>query len=353
MILLDVVKVFSLSAIAFVLGICFTPLVLKILTKCEMRKKIRDESVAPVFANLHKAKSGTLNGGGILIWGTLVVLISVFAILSKVTNIWVFDFLNFLSRSQTWLPLGALLGAAIVGLIDDVVNTKGLFPKVAGLSVKFKTLIYVAIAAIGAFWFYFKLGFDTIHVPFVGDFSVGWWYILFFIFVVTATTFAVNEIDGLDGLAGGTVFPALIAYAVIALIQGKADLASFLVVLVGGLLAFLWINIPPAKTFMGDTGAMALGIVLGVVAMLTNYSLLLPIIGLVFVFDTGSVIIQKIYKKIYKKKLFLSAPIHHHFQAKGHAEHTITMKFWVISWICAIVGLAIFMMDRIVLPPSI
>lgn len=353
MTLFDVVKVFSLSALAFICGICFTPLVIKILEKFDMRKKIRDASVAPVFANLHKAKSGTLNGGGILIWGTLFFVISIIYLLSRFTNIAVFDYLNFLSRSQTWLPLGALLGAAIVGLIDDVVNTKGIFPKVAGLSVKFKTLIYVAIAAIGALWFYFKLGFDTIHIPFIGDFSIGWWYIIFFIFVVTATTFAVNEIDGLDGLAGGTVFPALITYAVIALIQGKVDLASFLVVLVGGLLAFLWINIPPAKTFMGDTGAMALGIVLGVVSMLTNYSLLLPIIGLVFVFDTGSVIVQKIYKKIYHKKLFLSAPIHHHFQAKGLAEHTITMKFWIISWICAIVGLAIFMMDRIVLPPAI
>ncbi len=343
----DIIKVFSLGAGTFLLGSAFAPILLKVLAKLGMGKKIREESTAPVFVSMHKAKSGTLTMGGILIWGITLIVIFAFALLSKFTDVKLFDDLNFLSRSQTWLPLGALIGAALVGLIDDYVNVKGLIPKVGGITVKWKLLIYILIAAIGALWFYFKLGFDTIHVPFSGDFAIGWLYIPFFIFVVVATTFAVNEIDGLDGLAGGTVFPALLAYAAIALVQGKADLASFLVVIIGGLLAFLWVNIPPAKVFMGDTGAVALGITLGIVAMLTNYSFLLPIIGFVFVVDTGSVIIQKIYKKIFKKKLFLSSPIHHHFQAKGMLEHTITMKFWIVSWICAIIGLVVFLLDRI------
>lgn len=346
---IEIIKVFSLGSLTFMIGTLLSPLLLKFLAKMEMGKKIREESVAPIFASMHKAKSGTLTGGGILIWGmTLFIIFAVF-LLSKFTNIAFFDQLNFLSRSQTWLPLGALIGAALVGLVDDYINVKGLIPKVGGITVKWKLLIYVIIALIAALWFFFKLGFDTVHVPFVGDFAIGLFYIPFFMFIVVSTTFAVNEIDGLDGLAGGTVFPALLAYAGIALVQGKADLATFLVVIIGGLLAFLWVNIPPAKVFMGDTGAVALGITLGVVAMLTNYSFLLPIIGFVFVVDTGSVIIQKIYKKIHKKKLFLSSPIHHHFQAKGMLEHTITMKFWVISWICAIIGLVVFLLDRTVM----
>ncbi len=343
---IDIVKVFSLGSLTFVFGTIVSPLLLKFLAKMGMGKKIREESVAPIFASMHKAKSGTLTGGGILIWGMAVLVILVIAFLSKFTDIKIFRELNFLSRSQTWLPLGALIGAALVGLVDDYINVKGLIPKVGGITVKWKLLIYIAIALVAALWFFLKLGFDTIHIPFIGDYSIGLFYIPFFIFIVVSTTFAVNEIDGLDGLAGGTIFPALLAYAVIALVQGKTDLATFLLVIIGGLLAFLWINIPPAKAFMGDTGAVALGITLGVVAMLTNYSFLLPIIGFVFVVDTGSVIVQKIYKKIYKKKLFLSSPIHHHFQAKGMAEHTITMKFWIISWLCSIIGLVVFLLDR-------
>lgn len=346
---IDIAKVFSLGSITFIVGTFLAPLLLKFLAKMEMGKKIREESVAPVFASMHKAKSGTLTGGGILIWGMTVLVIFLLSLLSQFTDITLFDKLNFLSRSQTWLPLAALVGAAIVGLVDDYINVKGLIPKVGGITVKWKLLIYFVIALAAALWFFFKLGFDTIHVPFVGDFAIGLFYIPFFIFIVVSTTFAVNEIDGLDGLAGGTVFPALLAYAAIALVQGKADLATFLVVIIGGLLAFLWVNIPPAKVFMGDTGAVALGITLGIVAMLTNYSFLLPIIGFVFVIDTGSVIVQKIYKKIYKKKLFLSSPIHHHFQAKGMLEHTITMKFWIASWICSIVGLVVFLLDRVVM----
>ncbi len=345
---IDIIKVFSLGAGTFLVGSLLSPILLKFLAKIGMGKKIREENTAPVFVSMHKSKSGTLTMGGILIWGVTLIVIFTFALLSKFTDIALFDNFNFLSRAQTLLPLGALMGAALVGLIDDYINVKGLIPKVGGITVKWKLLIYVLIATIGALWFYFKLGFDIIHIPFSGNYAIGLWYIPFFIFVVVATTFAVNEIDGLDGLAGGTVFPALLAYAVIALVQGKADLASFLVVIIGGLLAFLWVNIPPAKVFMGDTGAVALGITLGVVAMLTNCSFLLPVIGFVFVVDTGSVIIQKIYKKIYKKKLFLSSPIHHHFQAKGILEHTITMKFWIVSWICSIIGLVIFLLDRIV-----
>lgn len=346
MTLLDIAKVFSLLTIAFIMGSVLSPFLLKALAKFKMGKQIRDESTAPVFVSMHKSKSGTLTGGGILIWGITVILIILMFFIAKLFPEDKISFLNFLSRKETWLPLGALIGAAIVGLIDDYINVRGLIPKVGGITVKWKIVIYTAIAFIGAMWFYFKLGFDTIHVPFLGNFYIGLWYIPFFILVVVATTFSVNEIDGLDGLAGGTVFPALASYAVISLTLGRVDLATFVMVIVGALLAFLWVNIPPAKVFMGDTGAVALGITLGVVAMLTNYSLLLPIFGFVLVCESLSVIIQKISKKFFHKKIWISTPIHHHFQAIGMAEHTITMKFWIVSLMSAIVGLVIFFLDR-------
>lgn len=344
--LLDIAKVFSLSTMAFIMGSALSPLLLKLLAKFKMAKQIREESTAPVFVAMHKAKSGTLTGGGILIWGITILLIFLMFIIAKLFPGTKISFLNFLSRKETWLPLGALIGAALVGLVDDYINVRGLIPKVGGITVKWKLLIYTAIAFIGALWFYFKLGFDSIHVPFLGNFFIGLWYIPFFIFIVVATTFSVNEIDGLDGLAGGTVFPALASYAVIALILGRVDLATFVMVIVGALISFLWINIPPAKAFMGDTGAVALGITLGVVAMLTNYSLLLPIFGFILVVESMSVIIQKFSKKFFHKKVWISTPIHHHFQARGMAEHTITMKFWIISFISAIIGLVIFFLDR-------
>ena len=329
MTLLDIAKVFSLSFVAFIMGMLLSPLLLKLLAKFKMGKQIREESTAPVFVSMHKSKSGTLTGAGILIWGITIILIVTMFIISKVAPNSGIAFLNFLSRKETWLPLGALIGAAIVGLVDDYINVRGFIPKVGGITVKWKLVIYTAIALIGALWFYFKLGFDIIHVPFLGNYYIGWLYIPFFVLVVVATTFSVNEIDGLDGLAGGATLPALASYAVISLVLGRIDLATFIMVIVGALLAFLWINIPPAKAFMGDTGAMALGIVLGVVAMLTNYSLLLPIFGFTLVMESLSVIIQKISKKFFHKKVWISTPIHQHFQAKGMAEHTITMKFWI------------------------
>ncbi len=346
MTLLDIAKVFSLSFVAFIMGMLLSPLLLKLLAKFKMGKQIREESTAPVFVSMHKSKSGTLTGAGILIWGITIILIVTMFIISKVAPNSGIAFLNFLSRKETWLPLGALIGAAIVGLVDDYINVRGFIPKVGGITVKWKLVIYTAIALIGALWFYFKLGFDIIHVPFLGNYYIGWLYIPFFVLVVVATTFSVNEIDGLDGLAGGATLPALASYAVISLVLGRIDLATFIMVIVGALLAFLWINIPPAKAFMGDTGAMALGIVLGVVAMLTNYSLLLPIFGFVLVVESLSVIIQKISKKFFHKKIWLSTPIHHHFQAKGMAEHTITMKFWIVSFMSAMIGLVIFFLDR-------
>jgi phospho-N-acetylmuramoyl-pentapeptide-transferase len=180
----------------------------------------------------------------------------------------------------------------------------------------------------------------------LGNFNIGWWYIPLFIFVIVATSFSVNETDGLDGLAGGTLLFSFTAYAAIAYIQGKTDLAAFCVVIVGALLSFLWFNINPARFFMGDTGAMSLGVTLGVVAMLTNTVIILPIIGFIFVLESASVLIQITSKKIRKKKVFLSAPIHHHFEALGWSEPRIVMRFWIISAVTSILGLILFLIEK-------
>jgi phospho-N-acetylmuramoyl-pentapeptide-transferase len=342
----EVTKIFTLTTISFLVAFVWTPLLIHYLYKYRMGKKIRSEEAAPIFFKLHQAKSGTPTMGGVLIWLTVLVLALIFFYLSKFFPDSIFDKLNFLSRSQTLLPLGALVASALVGLVDDWLNIRGVGPKGGGLRVRHKLLIYTIIAMVGAWWFYNKLDWDVMHVPFVGNYEIGLWYIPIFIFVIVASAFSVNEIDGLDGLAGGTLLSAFGAYGAIAFVQGKYDLAAFCGVIVGALLTFLWFNINPAKFFMGDTGAMSLGVTIGIIAMLTNYALLLPIIGFLFVVEAFSVIIQAISKKIRKKKIFLSTPIHHHFEAKGWSEPTIVMRFWVIAGVTSVLGLILALIDR-------
>lgn len=337
-----VIKILFLSAISFLVAFLWTPLLTSFLYKYKLGKQVRDASSAPIMSSLHQAKSGTPTMGGMLVWITTLVLALLFYYLDY------FNFIrfNFLTRSETLLPLGALVASAVVGLVDDWFNVKGWGPKGGGLSMKHRLLIYTLIAMVGAWWFYFKLGWDVFHVPFIGHMIIGWWYIPIFIFIIVATSFSVNETDGLDGLAGGTLLAAFVSYGAIAFLQGKYDLASFCGVISGSLLAFLWFNINPARFFMGDTGAMSLGVTLGIVAMLTNTALLLPIIGFLFVVESLSVIIQVLSKKIRRKKIFLSAPLHHHLEAIGWSEPKIVMRFWVISAVTAVSGLIIFMLDK-------
>jgi len=245
------------------------------------------------------------------------------------------------------LPLGALVASAIVGLIDDLFDVWKMGKDGGGLRMRHRFIIYGLIAAVGAWWFFFKLEWTTLYVPFIGYMDIGWWYIPFFIFIIIATAHAVNLTDGLDGLAGGTLLAAFGAYGAISFAQGRYDLATFCGVIVGALLAFLWFNINPARFFMGDTGSMSLGVTLGIIAMLTNAALLLPIIGFIFVLETASVIIQQTSKKLFKKKVFISSPLHHHLEALGWPEPKIVMRFWVIAAVTAIIGLILFLVDKV------
>ncbi|MCH7492529.1 phospho-N-acetylmuramoyl-pentapeptide-transferase [Patescibacteria group bacterium] len=342
----SVIKIFILTTLAFVITIAWTPLLTHFLYKYNMGKKIRSSEETPIYSRLHKSKEGTPTMGGVLIWMTVLFMALLFFVLSEVVNIEFIKQLNFLTRPQTLLPLGALVASAIIGLIDDFFNVKGRGSKSGGIKIRYKLVLYFIIALAGAYWFYFKLDWTTIQVPFVGLFDIGVWYIPIFIFVIVATAFSVNEIDGLDGLAGGTLLAAFGAFGAIAFAQGKIELAAFCGVIIGALLAFLWFNINPARFFMGDTGSMSLGVTLGIVAMLTNSVLLLPIIGFLFVIVSGSVIIQIFARNFLHRKVFISAPIHHHLEAIGWPEPKIVMRFWIISAVSAVVGVIIFLISR-------
>lgn len=344
----EIIRVLLLTAVSFVVAILWLPLLLKMLIKFRMGKSIREAKDAPVFAGLHAKKSGTPTMGGLLVWVTVAAVAIALWLVSVIFPNSVLSDWNFLTRAQTLLPLGALVAAALVGLADDYFNVRKIGPGGGGLKLRHKLLLYLGMALVGAWWFTVKLNWDLLHIPFVGSYNIGLWYIPFFLLVIVATSFSVNETDGLDGLAGGTLFTSFGAFAIISFAQGKYDLAAFCGVIIGALLAFLWANINPAKWFMGDTGSMSLGVTLGIVALLTNSALLLPFIGLIFVMESLSVIIQMTSKKIWKKKIFLSTPVHHHFEALGWPESAIVMRFWVISMVAAAVGTALALLDALI-----
>jgi phospho-N-acetylmuramoyl-pentapeptide-transferase len=339
----QVIRILTLSAFAFALAMALTPLWTSILYRYRLGKQIRTEGT-PIFATMHKKKEGTPTMGGVLIWGTAIVVLALLALLRAVAPETFWNDFYFLSRAETLLPLGALVMAALIGLADDLLGILRLGPKGGGLSMKQRLLVYLAIAAVGAWWFYFKLEWDVLAVPFLGMVTIGAWYIPFFILVITATMHSVNLTDGLDGLSGGVLLIAFASYGLIAFVLGRFDLAVLCGVIAGALVAFLWFNVHPARFFMGDTGAMALGVTLGVIAMLTNAALILPLIAFIPVIESGSVIVQVTSKRLRGKKVFHSTPIHHHFEAKGWPETKVTERFWIISGVMATIGLLIYLL---------
>ena len=348
MVLFEAIRALIMFAMAFVIALLVTPFVFHFLKKFDFNKKnIRDEKSAPIFYQHHKDKSSTPTMGGVIIWGTVVGIALIFFLASTVFGGFA-DYFNFVNRAETYVPLAALLFAALVGLADDLFGILGIGPHGGGLKVKHKILLYTIVSLVGAWWFYFRLGWSTVYVPFLGNLELGWWYIPFFVFIIVATAFSSNETDGLDGLAAGVMFLAFGAFAIVSFVMHRYDLAMMNAALLGALLAFLWFNIHPAKFFMGDTGSMSLGITLGVMAMVTNTAFFLPFFGIILVVESLSVIVQTISKRLFKRKIFLSTPIHHHFQGIGWPESQITMRFWIISAVMTIFGLVLFFLARFV-----
>lgn len=347
MILSQAVRVIFLTTIAFLAALFFAPLWERMLKRWKFGKQIRTSDETPVFSSLHEKKRGTPTGGGVIIWGTTAGLALVFFIFNKIFDgIW--NYFDFVSRAETYLPLAALLISAGLGFVDDWLGVREVGgARGGGLKVRYKSIAYAFVAAIGAWWFFQRLDWDVLWVPFFGYFEIGWWYIPIFMFIIIASAFSANETDGLDGLLGGVALFAFLALATVAFVLGRFDLAVFGGVMMGSLLAFLWFNIYPARFMMGDTGSMSLGITLGVIAMLTNTLLLLPFFMVIPVLESLSVIVQMISKKFRGKKIFHSTPIHHHFEALGWPESQITMRFWIISAVSVALGLVIFFLSRV------
>ena len=318
-----------LSVVAFLLAMFLTPVYTFFAYRFKFWKKQRTTTTTgeklTVFNKLHAAKFKRN--------------IPTMAGLVFVTSITLVTLLFNLDRQQTWLPLAALVGGAGVGLLDDIINVRGAGLGVAGLRSSLKFLMITVIGAVLGWFFYAKLGIDAVHIPFIGDIAIGWAIIPLFAFVVVAAGNAVNISDGLDGLAGGLAATAYGAFGFIALLQGNVLLAGFCFTVTGALLSYLWFNIYPARFFMGDIGSFALGASLGVVAMLTNSILLLPIIGFMFVVEAGSSLIQIFSKRVFHRKVFISAPIHHHLEASGWPETKVTMRFWVIGIVSGLAGI--------------
>jgi phospho-N-acetylmuramoyl-pentapeptide-transferase len=363
----NVIRFLVLSASTALIAFLLAPCLIKFLNKINFwKKEARNKTItgenAEVFYSLHKEREVNVpRGGGLLVWVSVLIVLFLFLALSLLHNTWWLEKLNFFSRSGTLLPLFTLIAASIVGLIDDFLTVYGKGKYVGGgMGFKRRLLIVILIGLIGGLWFHFQLEWDAVLIPLIGNFpegislTIGIWIIPLFILVMVAS-WAGGVIDGLDGLSGGvfaTIFGAfaiiafsqgqsLLAEGEIILAEGKFDLATFCFIIVGALFAFLWFNIPPAKFYMGETGILGLTSTMAVVAFLTDSVVVLPIIAGLLVIEVGSIILQLLFKKFRHRKIWLSTPIHHHFEAKGWLPHQVTMRFWIISIVLAFLGVAI------------
>ncbi len=334
----QLVEIFFLAFLGFAVSILVTPLYTTLAYKYSWWKKPRTTDVtgkkATVLAKLHGEKHRRL----IPTMAGIIILVSVLAVTSLFN----------LAREETWLPLAAFFGAGMIGLVDDIINIRGNGAGVAGLPSKLKLLLTIFIALLAGLYFYVKLDVTSIYVPGLDTpFEIGWLIVPLFVLVVVSTTNAVNITDGLDGLAGGLAAIAFGNYAIIAFLEGRFGVAGFCMTMVGVLLSYTWFNIFPARFFMGDSGSYALGTALGVVAMITDTVLLLPIIGAVFVVEAASSALQILSKKMRNgKKIFKIAPLHHHFEASGWPETKVTMRFWVLGQVSGVIGIMIFLLGN-------
>lgn len=337
--------IFGLTLTGFILVKFLTPYYYKLLLKYGVKKQLRDVAAdgksASLFRELHKNKSGTPTMGGVLIWLTVGVII----LLSPVAQWLGITRFSLLTREETYVPVFTLIATGLLGLIDDYLNISG--SKNKGIRVRPKFLWLTFFGVVGGLWFHYKLGYDLINIPGIGNITIGGWYVALFAFIVVAGANAVNITDGLDGLAGGLTVITFTALGFIAYSQGLVILAAFCGLIIGTTLAFLWFNIPPALFYMGDTGALAIGATMGVIAMLTNSVVVLPLLAFIFVIEAASSGIQMLSKRFLGRKIFLIAPLHHHYEAKGWPESKVVMRFWIIGAFMAVLGLLLEFLSRI------
>ncbi|MEN9649526.1 MAG: phospho-N-acetylmuramoyl-pentapeptide-transferase, phospho-N-acetylmuramoyl-pentapeptide-transferase [Candidatus Parcubacteria bacterium] len=344
----NVIKILTPAIVSFIVGLALTPSLTNYMYRKKMwknssRSKENQDAMSADFKKIHneRGEKSTPRVGGILVWLSVLLTILIIAITSFIYPTLVTQKLNFLSTNQTILPLFALIFASLIGLVDDLLQIYGKGLNMSdGISRKMRILVVLLIGAVGAWWFYFKLGTLSINIPFGAPIDLGMLFIPFFMLVVLGV-FSGSVIDGIDGLAAGVMASAFAAYSVIAFAQLQIDIAAFCAVIVGGLLAFLWFNIPPARFYLGETGMLGLTVTLAIVAFLTEQVVLLPLIAFPLFITSASSSLQMFSKKYFGKKIFKIAPLHHHFEALGWPSYKVTMRYWVISIICALFGVII------------
>ena len=355
---MDILKIIGPTVLTFFIGIFITPFFTRYFYKYKMwRKSPRTESDTSLnFKDIHNTEHelATPRVGGVIIWVSVFLTVVVIYALSKVFTAGIFggEFsifqqLNFFSRSQTVVPLGAFFFAAFVGLLDDMlqISGQGSYARDALVYRKVKIVFVTLIGLSIALWFYYKLDFVAVSIPFVGPWFLGAWFIPFFVIVMLAT-FSTSVIDGLDGLAGGVLASCFSAFSVIAFLGNQYDISALSGAIAGGILAFLWFNVPPARFYMGETGMLALTVTLAVIAFLTDSVLLLPVIAFPLVATTASDIIQMTsYKYFNKHRVCLVAPLHHHFQALGWPREKVVMRYWIVSVVCAVSGIILYLVS--------
>ena len=342
----DIVRVLVPAAATFIIGMAITPIVTHYLYafrawKKQPGKRALDGSQALEFNRLHvEQEVRAPRMGGIVIWGSVLITIIGIAVVAKFVPSAEILKLDFLSRNQTWIPLATLLVGAFVGLIDDLLVIR---PGGEGLSLRYRLIIVIALASAIGWWFFDMLDVTAVNIPFADPLEIGWLVIPLFI-LVSLALYASGVIDGIDGLSGGVFGSVFASYAVIAFAQQQIDLAAFSAAIVGGILAFLWFNIPPARFYMSDTGTMALTLTIATIAFMTDDLgggvgiSVLPVIGALLVATVASDIAQVVSKKFFGRKLLRIAPLHHHFEALGWPGTKVVMRYWVLSIVFAFAG---------------
>ncbi|MDP2091347.1 MAG: phospho-N-acetylmuramoyl-pentapeptide-transferase [Candidatus Gracilibacteria bacterium] len=348
-------SIFAFGIGTFLVGLVLFPIFINHINKIKLGKQIREEATigkATEFAKLHKKKTGTPTMGGIVIISVVIFMVIVSILLQKLgyINNSLFD------RGETYLPLFTLISVGFLGLIDDYLNAKGI-GKTKGISARVKMLGLIFFAALGAYWFYYKLGWNItdssgnfirgINNPFGELIKIGYYFIPLFILVIISSANSVNITDGLDGLAGGLLLFSYGIYTYITFDQGLFLLSTLCMTIVGALIAFLWFNVKPAKIYMGDVGSLSLGATLGILAMLTNTLFVLFITGTIFILETLSVIIQLTSKKLRNgKKVFRIAPYHHHLEAIGRSEENVVFRLRLIGIITSVIGIILYILQK-------
>lgn len=310
----------AVGALSFLIALVGGRPLIALLARLGVGKQIRGEGPPS-----HARKEGTPTMGGLLIF------LPVFIVTVP---------LNLIDRLSIALPLATMVSSGVLGALDDLMNLSG--GSRSGIRARFKFLWLLLIAAVAAYVLHYLLLAQSIYIPFTGKFDLGSWYLPIAVLAILGTANAVNLADGLDTLAGGTAALAFATYGIIAFLQEQMFLVTFCFTVAGAALGFLWFNAHPAQLFMGDTGSLALGATLAVVALMTGHWLLLPVVGIVFVIEAGSVVLQVAYFKLSGgKRLFLMSPLHHHLELLGWRETQITMRFWLVGMLASMIGVAL------------